>query len=79
MVFILNKKIISLFAVSALSLTVLAACGSDDDKAAKQTQTEQSAAVFTGATTGMQSVEILSRGLSEKGAWLAAITKDLDA
>ncbi|QPS71400.1 hypothetical protein [Lactococcus garvieae] len=74
----MNKKIISLLATSVLSLGVLTACGSSTDKT-EESKTEQSAEVFAGATAGTDSFDTLSKGLSKDGAWIAAITKDLDA
>lgn len=78
MEFTLNKKIISLLAVSTLSFAVLTACGSEEKDSTAQ-QTEQSAEVFTGATAGTDSFDTLSKGFSKDGAWIGAITKNLDA
>lgn len=78
----MNKKIISFLAVSTLSLAVLTACGSGENKTEEtktEQSTEQSAEVFAGATAGTDNFDTLSKGLSADGAWLAAITKDLDA
>lgn len=74
----MNKKLLSLLAVSTLSLGVLTACGSGEKKS-EETKTEQSAEVFAGATAGTDNFDTLSKGLSKEGAWIAAISKDLDA
>lgn len=74
----MNKKLLSLLAVSTLSLGVLTACGSGEKKS-EETKTEQSAEVFAEATAGTDNFDTLSKGLSKDGAWIAAINKDLDA
>lgn len=79
----MNKKLVSLLAVSALSIVGLTACGSNNDTSSKEsTQTEQSSQTtdaFTGATAGTTKFDDLEKGLSKDGAWLAAITEDMDA
>ena len=59
----MNKKLLSLLAVSTLSLGVLTACGSGEKKS-EETKTEQSAEVFAGATAGTDNFDTLSKGLS---------------
>ena len=76
-----KSKIISLIAVSALSVTFLTACGGSDDKKAedKTTDSAKTAEAFTGATQGTDSFDTLSKGFAANGAWLNAATKDIDA
>ena len=76
-----KSKIISLLAVSALSVTFLTACGGSDDKKSddKTTDSAKTAEVFTGATQGTDSFDTLSKGFAANGAWLNAATKDIDA
>ncbi|MDR1605544.1 MAG: hypothetical protein LBS41_00390 [Streptococcaceae bacterium] len=76
-----KTKLISLLAVSALSVTVLTACGGSADKKAadKTTDTSKAADAFTGATHGTDSFDTLSKGFAANGAWLNAATKDIDA
>lgn len=72
----MKKKIYVLLALSALSVSVLTACGNKEEDTPKN---EQSVEVFAGATSGTDSFNNLSKGLSEQGAWIAAITTDIDA
>ncbi|MDN6030442.1 MAG: hypothetical protein L0I48_02855 [Lactococcus plantarum] len=72
-------QIISLLAVSALSVTMLTACGGSDNKKSDSKSDDKTAEVFTGATSGTDKFETLSKGVSENGAWLNAATKDIDA
>lgn len=76
-----KSKLISLLAVSALSVTFLTACGGSSDKKSedKTTDTAKTAEVFTGATQGTDKFDTLSKGLGANGAWLNAATKDIDA
>jgi hypothetical protein len=75
-----KSKLISLLAVSALSVTVLTACGgSSDKKAEDKTEKSQTADVFTGATQGTDKFDTLSKGFAANGAWLNAASKDIDA
>lgn len=79
-----KSKLISLLAVSALSVTFLTACGGSSDKKADDKTTEKSdapkaAEVFTGATQGTDNFDTLAKGLAPNGAWLNAATKDIDA
>ena len=74
-----KSQIISLLAVSALSVTMLAACGGSGNKKSDSKADAQSAEVFTGATKGTDNFETLSKGVSENGAWLSGVTKDIDA
>jgi len=80
----MNKKLVSLLAVSALSLFGLTACGSNNTSSSKdEAKTEQSSSkpadAFTGATAGTTNFDDLAKGLSKDGAWLAAITENMDA
>lgn len=76
-----KTKLISLLAVSALSVTFLTACGGSSDKTTddKTTDSAKTAEAFTGATQGTDSFDTLSKGFAANGAWLNAVTKDVDA
>ncbi|GFH42191.1 hypothetical protein Hs30E_07420 [Lactococcus hodotermopsidis] len=80
-----KSKLISLLAVSALSVSFLTACGGSDDKKTDDKTTETSkeetktAEVFTGATQGTDKFETLSDGFAATGAWLNAASADIDA
>lgn len=76
-----KTKLISLLAVSALSVTFLTACGGSSDKKTddKTTDSAKTAEAFTGATQGTDSFDTLSKGFAANGAWLNAVTKDVDA
>lgn len=74
-----KSKVISLLAVSALSVMMLTACGGSGNKKSDNKADDKSAEVFTGATKGTDKFETLSKGLSENGAWLNGVTKDIDA
>lgn len=74
----MNKKLLSLLALSTLSIVGLTACGSKEETT-EEPKTEQSTDAFTGATAGTNSFEVLSKGLSEKGSWITAATKDISA
>ncbi|GAB2021428.1 hypothetical protein RyT2_05020 [Pseudolactococcus yaeyamensis] len=76
-----KSKLISLLAVSALSVTVLTACGGSSDKKAddKTTDSAKTAEAYTGATKGTDSFDTLTKGFAANGAWLNAVTKDIDA
>lgn len=73
-----KSKFISLLAVSALSVTVLTACGGSDDKKSDD-KTAKTAEAYTGATQGTDSFDTLTKGFAADGAWLNAATKDIDA
>ena len=77
-----KTKVISLLAVSVLSVSLLAACGNNNDSANKTAdalKTEQKADTFTGATTPNKDFDGLSKTMSKTGNWLGAISGDIDA
>ncbi|AYG00906.1 hypothetical protein [Lactococcus allomyrinae] len=76
-----KTKVISLLAVSVLSVSLLAACGNNNNSSSKDTKTEQSskAEVFAGATAGTNSFADLQKGFAKNGAWLNATKGDMDA
>lgn len=73
-----KSKLISLLAISALSVTVLTACGGSSDKKSEE-KTTKTAEVFAGATQGTDKFDTLAKGFAANGAWLNAVTKDIDA
>ncbi|CAM3136012.1 hypothetical protein GHI93_09165 [Lactococcus hircilactis] len=79
-----KTKIVSLFAVSALSVAMLAACGNNNSTKtsssdAKTTQSAKTMDVFAGATKGTDSFADLQKGFAKNGAWLNATKGDMDA
>src|SRR5574337_455489 len=74
-----KSKLISLLAVSALSVTFLTACGGSTEKKADDKTTEKTAEAFTGATRGTDKFDTLSKAFAANGAWLNGVTKDIDA
>ena len=79
-----KTKIVSLLAVSALSVAMLAACGSNNNSSssssdAKTSQNAKSSDVFAGATAGTSSFSDLQKGFAKNGAWLNATKGDMDA
>lgn len=72
---------ISLLAVSVLSVSLLAACGSNNSSSSSDKKTEQSskAEVFAGATQGTNNFSDLQKGFAKNGAWLNATKGDMDA
>ena len=61
-----KTKVISLLAVSVLSVSLLAACGSNNSSSSSDKKTEQSskAEVFAGATQGTSNFSDLQKGFS---------------
>ncbi|KZK37989.1 hypothetical protein P7266_0950 [Lactococcus cremoris] len=76
-----KTKVISLLAVSVLSVSLLAACGNNNSSSSSDNKTEQSskAEVFAGATQGTDSFADLQKGFAKNGAWLNATKGDMDA
>ena len=76
-----KTKVISLLAVSVLSVSLLAACGSNNSSSSSDKKTEQSskAEVFAGATQGTNNFSDLQKGFAKNGAWLNATKGDMDA
>ncbi|RZI49049.1 hypothetical protein [Lactococcus kimchii] len=77
-----KTKVISLLAVSALSVALLAACGNNSNSnSSSDNKTSQSskAEVFAGATAGTNSFADLQKGFAKNGAWLNATKGDMDA
>jgi hypothetical protein len=77
-----KSKIVSLLAVSALSVGILAACSSNDTKTSESSKTSQSSKtseVYAGATVAAPDFASLQKGFAKNGAWLNAINKDMDA
>ncbi|MDG4985820.1 hypothetical protein OGZ46_02735 [Lactococcus lactis] len=76
-----KTKVISLLAVSVLSVSLLAACGSNNSSSSSDKKTEQSskAEVFAGATQGTNNFFDLQKGFAKNGAWLNATKGDMDA
>jgi hypothetical protein len=77
-----KTKVISLLAVSVLSVSLLAACGSNNDSSKNTSDSAkpaQTADTFTGATTPNANFDGLSKTMSKTGNWLGAIGGDMDA
>lgn len=74
-----KSKLISLLTVSALSVTILTACGGAKDNKKEDAATEKTAEAFTGATQGTDNFDTLSKAFAADGAWLNGVTKDIDA
>jgi len=84
-----KAKIYTLIAASALGLGLLAACSSSNSStsssSAKASSSVASSAaatstdVFAGATAGTTDFDTLQKGFAANGAWLNAITADMDA
>jgi hypothetical protein len=74
-----KSKLITLLAVSALSVGFLTACGSSNDSSDKTPSSSKSADAFTGATAGTTDFATLEKGFGADGAWLNALTGDVDA
>jgi len=72
----MNKKVIGLLAVSTLALTGLTACGSNNSSTSSSSDKVEA---YTGATAGTTSFDNLQKGLSANGAWINAITADMNA
>lgn len=78
-----KTKVISLLAVSVLSVSLLAACGSNNSSTSnssdKKTEQSSKAEVFAGATQGTDNFADLQKGFATNGAWLNATKGDMDA
>jgi hypothetical protein len=69
-----------------LALVFLSACGCSANKNSESangtnssTETSTKADAFTGATKGTDDFATLQKGFTKNGAWLNAVTKDIDA
>jgi uncharacterized protein (AIM24 family) len=81
-----KSKIISLLAVSTLSVGILAACSTSDktetsksSSAASSSESSSTADAYSGATVAAKDFDSLQKGFAKNGAWLNALDKDMDA
>ncbi|MDR2465097.1 MAG: hypothetical protein LBD38_02320 [Streptococcaceae bacterium] len=81
-----KTKFITLAATALITAGVITACGSDKKEDTSKSESSSSkveesskAEAFTGATKGTDSFETLQKGFAANGAWLNAMTKDIDA
>ncbi|MDR2977075.1 MAG: hypothetical protein LBV19_07215 [Streptococcaceae bacterium] len=79
-----KSKVISLLAVSALSIGILTACSSTSDTKTSTSKSSSVASssktdVYTGATVAAKDFDSLQKGFAANGAWLGATNKDMDA
>jgi hypothetical protein len=76
-----KSKVISLLAVSALSVGILTACSSSKTTSSSSSATSSSTSTdaYAGATKGTTDFASLQKGFAANGAWLNAITADMSA
>jgi hypothetical protein len=78
-----KTNLFAMGAVALLSVSMLAACGADkpatSSSSSTTASTSKSAEAFTGATKGTDDFATLQKGFGKDGAWLNALTKDVDA